>query len=99
MIWLFKVNEVFWNNKPKINEYYIFDTNDIQFDITQYDISLYFGLADYYLLNDSNKKLYYLRFSNVDVNPIRILVSESTEIYDDVRNFFRKLKLKKIMEL
>ena len=24
MIWLFKIDEVFWNNKPKVNEHYMF---------------------------------------------------------------------------
>lgn len=38
MIWLFKIDEVFWNNKPKVNEFYTFDVDDIHFDITEYDI-------------------------------------------------------------
>ena len=55
MIWLFKVNDVYWDNKPKVNEFYTFDVDDIHFDITQYDVSLYFPTASYYLLNESNE--------------------------------------------
>jgi len=33
MIWLFKVNDVYWDNKPKVNEFYTFDVDDIHFDI------------------------------------------------------------------
>ena len=28
MIYLFKVEEVFWNIKPKVNEYYLIDENN-----------------------------------------------------------------------
>ena len=38
MIWLFKIDEVFWNNKPKVNEFYTFDVDYINFDITEYDM-------------------------------------------------------------
>ena len=89
MIFLFRVNEVFWDNKPKVNEYYTFDTNDIEFDISKYDISLYFGVADYYLIEDSNDhEIYYLRYVGVNSNPIRKLVSENSEMYGIVRNFY-----------
>jgi hypothetical protein len=87
MIWLFKVDEVFWNNTPKINDYYTFDTNDVEFDITQYDISLYFPTADYYLHSDSNMgEIYQLRYVG-NKNPMRILVSKDNEIYNMVREF------------
>ncbi len=88
MIWLFKVNEVFWNDTPKINDYYTFETDDIDFDITKYDISLYFGLADYYILNDSNdEEIYWLRLTNVNGNPMRMLLSKDDVIYNIIREF------------
>jgi len=87
MIWLFKVDEVFWNNTPKINEYYAFDTNDVEFDIIQYDISLYFPTADYYLHSDSNmEEIYQLRYIG-NKNPMRTLVSKDNQIYNMVREF------------
>jgi len=87
MIWLFKVDEVFWNNRSKINDYYTFDTNDVEFDITQYDISLYFSTADYYLHSDSNmEEIYQLRYIG-NKNPMRTLVSKDNEIYNMVREF------------
>jgi hypothetical protein len=89
MIWLFKVNEVFWNNKPKVNDYYTFDTEDTEFDIIQYDVPLYFGLANYYLLNELNdNELYYLQYVTVNKNPMRILVSKDNEIYNIIRDFY-----------
>lgn len=95
MIWLFEVDEVFWDNKPKVNEYYTFDTNDIEFDIAKYDVSLYFGTAGYYLLSESNdKEIYQLRFVGVDINPVRLPVSDKSEIYDIVRNFYTNKKEK-----
>jgi hypothetical protein len=88
MIWLFKVDEVFWKNTPKINDYYTFDTNDVEFDITQYDISLYFPTADYYLHSDSNmEEIYHLNFVGMYKNPMRTLVSKNNEIYNVVREF------------
>ena len=88
MIYLFKVDEVFWNNTPKVNDYYTFDTNDIEFDITKYDISLYFSLADYYLHSDSNlEEIYHLRYLG-NKNPMRILVSKENEIYNIIRDFY-----------
>ena len=87
MIWLFKVDEVFWNNTPKINDYYTFDTNDVEFDITQYDISLYFSTAYYYLHSDSNiGEIYQLRYVG-NKNPMRTLVSKDSEIYNMIREF------------
>jgi hypothetical protein len=93
MIWLFKVDEVFWNNKPKVNEFYTFDTDNIDFDITQYDICLYFGTASYYMIRESNDNvIYYLRFVSVNGNPVRELVSEESEIYNVVRDFYLNKK-------
>jgi hypothetical protein len=93
MIWLFKVDEVFWNNTPKINDYYTFDTNDVEFDITQYDISLYFPTADYYLHSDSNmEEIYQLNFVGMYKNPMRTLVSKDSEIYNIIREFHIKMR-------
>lgn len=94
MIWLFKVDEVFWNNKPKVNAYYKFGINDIEFDITKYHISLYFDTANYYLLNVSNdSEIYRLNFVG-EGNPIRTLVPYTSEIYDIIRNFYINKKEK-----
>ena len=91
MIWLFKVEQVYWDNKPKVNEHYLFDVNDIEFDITQYEISLYSGTNDYYLIDESNDTVvYWLHFGGVDINPTRILKSEKSEIYNVVRNFYKQ---------
>ena len=34
MIWLFKIDDenTIWYDKPKVNEYHLFDTDDIMFD-------------------------------------------------------------------
>jgi hypothetical protein len=88
MIWLFKVNEVFWNDTPKINDYYTFETDDIDFDITKYDISLYFAISNYYILNDSNdEEIYSLRLIYGSGNPMRVLLSKDDEIYNIIRKF------------
>jgi hypothetical protein len=94
MIWLFKVDEVFWGNKPKVNEHFLFDINVIEFDMMKYDISLYFPSSNYYLLNDSNdKEIYKLEFVGVNINPARILISDGSEIYDVVINYYIKNKI------
>jgi hypothetical protein len=93
LIWLFKVDEVFWGDKPKVNEFYTFDTDYIDFDITQYDISLYFGTASYYMMSESNEdEIYYLRLVSVNGNPVRVLVSDDSEIYNVVRDFYLNKK-------
>ncbi len=90
MIWLFRVNQVFWDEKEKVNECYRFDTTDINFDIDRYDITLYFPLADYYLLDEFNdNKLYTLRLESVNKNPTRILISEKSEIYKIIKDFYK----------
>ena len=95
MIWLFKVNDVYWDNKPKVNEFYTFDVDDIHFDITQYDVSLYFPTASYYLLNESNEdELYGLQFEHIHKNPIRVLIPNSSEIYGIIKEFYKKNKNK-----
>ena len=52
MIWLFRVKHLHWGGTEKVNEYYLFDVDDINFDLTEYDISLYFPSSNYYLMND-----------------------------------------------
>ena len=97
MIWLFRSNDVFWGDKPKVNESFRFDTNDIEFDITKYDISLYLGIANYYLMNESNdSEIYLLRFVGANNNPVRILISEESNIYKIIKNYVRKLKIKSL---
>jgi hypothetical protein len=105
MIWLFRSNEVFWGNKPKVNEYFLFDVNDINFDITKYDISLYFPIADYFILSDSNDdEIYLLKYNVSNVNPIRYkldpLVGISSEYYSMIKSFYNtELRDTKIKEL
>lgn len=88
MIWLFKVNEVFWGNKPKVDDYYLIDTEDINFDISQYDVSLYFGTASYFSLSEFNDdEIYYLQYIG-NTNPSRILLDKSDKYYKVIRNFY-----------
>ena len=100
MIWLFKSNEVFWDNKPKVNEHYLFDVSDINFDITKYDISLYFATANYFILSDSNDEIYWLKYNGVNVNPIRYKLNISSEYHNMIKNFYdterRHIKIKEI---
>ena len=93
MIWLFKVDEVFWKNKPKVNDYYLFKVDDINFDITQYDLPLYYELAKYYLLSDSDEdNIYQLQFEAMNKNPKRKLIPENCEIYNIIKDFYTKNK-------
>ncbi len=96
MIWLFKIDEVFWCNKPKVNEFYTFDVDDIHFDITEYDISLYFGLADYFLLSDSNEDdVYQLRLESINRNPTRVIIPKNTEMCSIIKEFYTDNKKQK----
>lgn len=90
MIWLFKIDEVFWGNKPKVTEHYVFpDVDNIEFDITQYDISLYMATANYFLLNDTNPdEIYSLQYSGTNSNPSRLLVGKNTDYYNVVSNYY-----------
>jgi hypothetical protein len=89
MIWLFKIDEVFLGNKPKVNENYLFDVDDIGFDITLYDISLYLATSNYFLLNDTNPdEIYYLQYSGTNSNPSRLLVGKNTDYYNVVSNYY-----------
>ena len=89
MIWIFRVNNVYWGNIREVNQYYKFDIEDTNFDITQYDFDLYFPTADYYLLNESdNKEIYNLMFVAQNANPDRIAVPKDYEIYNIIRDFY-----------
>ena len=96
MIWLFKIDEVFWGNKPTVNEYYYFpNESDIEFDINLYDISLYMGLADYYVLNDVNPdEIYRLYYSGENSNPDRLLLNKNTDYYNVISNYYVNTKTK-----
>lgn len=101
MIWLFRSNEVFWGNKPKVDEYFLFDINDINFDITKYDISLYFAIADYFILSDSNDdEIYLLKYNVSNVNPIRYKLDISSEYHNIIKSFYntelRDIKIKEL---
>ena len=95
MIWLFKINEVFWGNKPKVDEHYVFpEVDDIEFDITLYDKSLYMATANYFLLNDKNPdEIYCLQYSGKNSNPIRLSVGKNTDYYDAVVDYYNKSRL------
>jgi len=90
MIWLFKIDEVFWGDKLKVDEHYVFpDVDNIEFDITLYDISLYMATANYFLLNDTNPdEIYYLQYSGTNSNPSRLLVGKNTDYYNVVSNYY-----------
>lgn len=96
MIWLFKIDEVFWDTKPKVNDYFLFDVEDSYFDITDYDISLYFGTAHYYILNEADGKIYYLRYVG-NKNPDRILV-ENSETIQIIKEYYRDKKINQILK-
>ncbi len=49
--------------KQEVNDYYLFPTDDIKFDITKWDISLYLASADYYILSESNDEEVYIYFT------------------------------------
>lgn len=89
MIWLFEIDEVFWGDKPKVNEHYLFDVGDICFDITLYDISLYMATAKYFLLNNTNpNEIYYLQYTGLNSNPSRLLLGKNTEYYNIISNYY-----------
>lgn len=95
MIWLFKSEEL------KVDEYFLFDEDDINFDITKYDISLYFATANYFILSDSNDdEIYWLKYNGVNVNPIRYKLNISSEYHNMIKNFYdterRHIKIKEI---
>ncbi len=107
MIWLFKCNEVFWKNKPKVNEYYLFDEDDINFDMSKYDISFYYPTADYYLMNDKNPdEIYCLGFTlyqrGIKNNPslVKLSITGNAHTIAMINSFYdrerRNLKLKEL---
>ncbi len=110
MIWVFKLDEVFWGNKPKVNEHYLFNVNDVNFDMTIYDISLYFATSLYFLLNEDDKKIYYLNYQG-SKNPSRITIEEGSytdyiqtiiDYYNSnevIKSQIREYKINQIFEL
>jgi len=89
MIWLFRVDEVFWGDKPEVKEHFVFDTDDTNFDLFKYNIDMYFALANYYLVNESNdNEIYLLRFVGSHKNPVRQLISQDNEIFNIIRDFY-----------
>ncbi len=87
MIWLFKVNEAFWGNKPEVNEHYLFEEEDINFDITKYDITLYFATANYFLLK-SPDEIFSLERVNSYQNPNRIKLNQNTDHFKCVKDYY-----------
>ena len=94
MIWLFKLNEVFWGNKPEVNEHYLFEEEDINFDITKYDITLYFPTANYILLK-SPDEIFFLERVNSYQNPERTKVNENSPYSKCVKDYY-DTKIKQI---
>lgn len=94
MIWLFKSEEL------KVDEYFLFDEDDINFDITKYDISLYFGHSKYFLLDESNDVVYFLQFKGEGVNPNRFKLLEGSPYCKMIKSFYdierRDKKLKEL---
>lgn len=102
MIWLFRIDEVFNGDKSKVNRHYTFDTDDINFDIDKYDITLYFATGNYCLLNESNDKKIYNLFYTGNRNPHRGLVEEGSVYYNIVRSYYietiRDIKIDSIIK-
>lgn len=96
MIWLFKSDEL------KVDEYFIFDVNDINFDITKYDIPLYFNHSKYFLLDESNDGVYFLQFKGRGVNPNRFKLLEGSPYHKMVKSFYdierRDKKLNELLD-
>ena len=113
MIWLFKCNDVLLRDKLEVNEHYLFDEDDIDFDMSKYDIPL-FSTASYYLLNDINPDEIYLLLNPVmnkigwynkklKLSPSH-LISEQRTLYkkriDMIKSFYdRELRNLKLNEL
>lgn len=55
------------------------------------------GLADYFLLNDSNEDdVYQLRFESINRNPTRVIIPTNNEIYSVIKKFYiNKTKIEK----
>lgn len=101
MIWLFKMDEVFFGAKPTVDEHYLFDTDDIMFNINNYDISLYFPTAEYFILSELNDiEIYKISYNGTIEKPYRSVLSKRSEHYTIIREFYmskkRDNKLKEI---
>ena len=102
MIWMFRIDEVSWDQPLKVNDYYLFDEDDINFDITKYDISLYFATSEYFLLSESNDNdVYALMYDGLGRDPHKVLINNnSPSRYGIVRDFYTKTKrLNKLKKL
>lgn len=90
MVWLFRIKHVYWGKAEKINEYYLFDVNDVNFDLTEYNISLYFGSYNYYLMNDADSEKIYVLFFDGILSKKQL--SNKDESYGIVKDFYTKEK-------
>ena len=99
MIWLFKCSSGSLS-EFKVEEYFLFNEDDINFDITKYNISLYLGTSKYFLLDDSNDDIYLLRSEGVANNPNRFKLSIGSDYYNLIKGFYNiELRDKKLKEL
>lgn len=103
MIWLFKCSSIINGSLSefKVEEYFLFDEDDINFDIINYNISLYLGTSKYFLLDDSNDDdVYFLQFKGVESNPSRFKLSIGLDYYNLIKGFYNiELRDKKLKEL
>ena len=107
MIWLFEIDDenTFLFDKQKVNEYHLFDTDDIMFDITKCGIDFQFNMAEYYILSDlDDSKIYILRnttnwgFGKRDVwrkivepeNIKRLLLAKESDVYISIKQFYKE---------
>jgi hypothetical protein len=95
------MDEVFFGAKPTVDEHYLFDTDDIMFDINNYHISLHFPTAEYFILSELNdEEIYKLSYDGSNENPYRSALSTRSTHYTIIREFYiskkRDNKLKEI---
>lgn len=101
MVWLFRirpgeVKHLYWGETEKVNEYYLFDVDDINFDLTEYDVSLYFTSYKYYLMNDADSEKIYVLFFDGILNKRQL--SNKDKAYGIVKDFYTKEKRVKNIE-
>ena len=105
MIWLFKIDDenTIWYDKPKVNEYHLFDTDDIMFDITKCGIDFQFNLGEYYILSDLDDSKIYLLRNTFYKNPYgmtpdivgpehikRLLLAKEADVYTSIKQFYKE---------
>ena len=111
MIWLFKIDDDgIWYDKPKVNEYHLFDTDDIMFDITKCGVEFLFNTSEYYILSDlDSSKIYLLRNDYNYLTPKagpehikRLLLAKEADVYTSIKQFYkeesRNIKLNKLLD-